>query len=212
MTTLAIQPTPTITPPPEPQPTLIPTPYDLATPTLYISDDATEFTISVREPCRHCDGEGALEVDIPGGVWTSCQGGMWVPDSRRVECEACDGRGYFTRTRCARCGHYHPNDEWGISAHETECQCDPEDVQLAVVRHARLRSALTNLQQAAQGVKRLGLLVLTSAHQLPWNDFWALAADAEARVRYVRRDDGSVMYDASVAPGMQVFSQRGEGA
>lgn len=214
MTTLAIQPTPTITPAPAPaqQPTLIPTPLDLATPTTFISDDANEFTVTLRETCSHCDGEGHKLVEVTGGRWSNWQGGMWIPDEREVECEDCDGRGYHTRTRCVRCGHYHPNDEWGIAADETECECDPEDVQAAIVRHTRVRGALDQLAQAAQGVKSLGLMVLASAHELPWNEFWALAGEAEARVRCVRREDGTVMYDTSVGAGVQVFSHRGEGA
>ena len=47
---------------------------------------------SVRR-CPACDGEGFVLVDVPRGVWSSCQGGMWVPDERQQTCVDCDGEG-----------------------------------------------------------------------------------------------------------------------
>lgn len=207
MTLAATTPTPAA-PPITQEPTDIPLPHGSTTPFLYISDDATEFTLSVREACPECDSEGRRLV-MTGSRWSNAQGGMWVPDEHEVPCDECHGNGYRTRTRCVRCGHLHQNDQWGIAKGETECMCDPDDVAQAIVAHTRLMGSLDALAQAVQDLKAHGVTPLVSVHYLPWNAFLTVAAEREARIRSVTRADGSRSYDAGF-DGITVFSDRKE--
>lgn len=42
--------------------------------------------------CRDCQGEGCVDVDVPGGRFSSAAG-QWYPESETVECRACRGTG-----------------------------------------------------------------------------------------------------------------------
>lgn len=147
-------------------------------PHYYVHTDGRAY-IDAEETCTACDGEGWVEVEIPGGRWNpSAQGGMWEPDYRRVTCDACNGTKAVSIERCARCGH-----------DTVTCECDDDDfpvfyAEMDAVREVAAR--LTDLQAAADGVAG-GLGLQLNIHRVPWNLFHALAASLERPVEYYRR-------------------------
>ena len=163
--------------PRETPPTTIPMPFGGApflTRRCTLPDPA--LTLSLRERCTACDGEGSIEIDIPGGVWTSNQGGMWVPDSRREACEACEGLGYRTRTRCLVCGAYHNTDEWGITKGEPECECSPADVHAALDALDVTEAVIARVAAAARMAREVGMDTSLTLHDVPWPHVLAIAA------------------------------------
>lgn len=149
-----------------------------------IADPA--LTLTARERCLACDGEGSIEIEIPGGVYTSNQGGMWVPDSRREACDACDGCGYRTRTRCLACGAYHESDEWGIMPDEPECACEPTDALDAIDALDSTEAVLGRLAVAARAATALGMSTNAALHHVPWPHFLALTARYGAAIERFR--------------------------
>lgn len=134
--------------------------------------------ILANEACPECDGEGYHEVEVPGGRWSTWQGGMWVPDERRVGCERCTETGVIEgRARCVRCGQLHPDmDPWGIRYDEPACECDPEDVLATAYEVDRMdgllyRAALLALDAHAQHAE-----MLPAVHEVEWNVWCALVA------------------------------------
>jgi len=136
--------------------------------------DGRPYVIADEE-CGECDGEGAVEVEVRGGVWTAWQGGMWVPDTRRVDCYVCDGNRVVGIERCARCGREAP-----------ECECDDDDLEVFRAEMNAVLEVAARLADAreAAGDVAGGMHVLASVHRVPWNLLHALAAREERPVEY----------------------------
>ena len=90
-------------------------------------------TIDATTTCPNCQGEGRVEIDIPGGRWSTWQGGMYVPDSRAEVCPDCHA-GIVDVERCERCHKLSPDSlphlHWGEFPKDDQCQCD-EDTMTA---------------------------------------------------------------------------------
>lgn len=135
------------------------------------------LTITQPEDCHDCNGNGYTIYAVPGGQWTTWQGGMWIPDEREIACETCAGTGRLTRSRCAVCEGLHADvDAYGVAHHETACDCDPEAVHAAIAAFDNAAAVTASMAELYASANAQGMTVQSGVHHVPAAAFRALAA------------------------------------
>lgn len=169
-------------------------------------------SITTRERCLECDGEGHVMVEKQGGTWNT-HIGTWEPDEYQVDCDVCDRTGFVTATRCPRCGLLHDNDEaYGPDVTSRDpllkrCDCTPDELEAWEARMRSIEQHVLAMHAQRERLKVDGLSDSGGLHGLTWNELHALAARHGTRVTYFRDrpKGGSGPFISTTLHGIAIF-------